>query len=189
MKFFKWIVNVLAVLINILLGYFIAIGLYGYFIAYSAERKEKYLLATVVWVVLLAIVDSIYVLSRLFFKKKSKVLKRESVQYSFFYRREELPTKIVYRFKNSALIYPLLGLGLILYFFSIHLRILDEYIFYWIYGVPTIIYFFISFFSHLAPNKEIRAATKRGSVKVSGSKFSFKNPLMVIIEKENELSV
>jgi len=188
MKYLKWIVNVLVVLINIILGYIAAVGLYGYFIAYSPERKEKYLLATLSLVVVLVIFDSIYLMFRLYFKRKSKVLEKQSVQYSFFYRREEFPNKIVFRFKNSAWIYPLLGLGLILYFLSIQFRILHEYIFYWVYGVPFIIYVFISFFSLLAPNKEIRAATKIGSVKISGSKFSFKNPLIVIIEKDNELS-
>ena len=92
----------------------------------------------------------------------------------------------MYRFKKSVWIYPILGIGFILYFLSINLQIFPRYILYWVYGVPTIIYFFMSFFSHLAPNKEIREATKRGFVKVSGSKFSFKNPLVVVIEKENE---
>lgn len=50
----------LVVLINIILGYFAATGLYGYFIAYSPERKKKWLLATMVWVVVLVIIDSIY---------------------------------------------------------------------------------------------------------------------------------
>ena len=188
MNFLKWIANGLVILINILLVYFVATGLYGHFIAYSPERKEKWLLATMVWVVVLVIVDSIYLLLRLFFRRKIKVPEKQPVQYSFFYKREEFPDKIVYRFKNSGWIYPLIGIGLIAYFLSIHLRILHDYIFYWVYGVPAIIYFFMSFFSHLGPNKEIRVAMKRGGVKVSGSKYSFKNPLIVTIEKEKELS-
>lgn len=79
MRIFKWIINVLVVLINILLGYFVATGLYGYFIAYSPERKEKWLLATMVWVVVLFIVDSIYLLFKLFLRKKSRALEKHPV--------------------------------------------------------------------------------------------------------------
>ncbi len=79
MRIFKWIINVLVVLINIILGYFAATGLYGYFIAYSPERKEKWLLATMVWVVVLVIIDSIYLLFKLFLRRKSRALEKHPV--------------------------------------------------------------------------------------------------------------
>ncbi len=69
----------LVVLINIILGYFAATGLYGYFIAYSPERKEKWLLATMVWVVVLVIIDSIYLLFKLFLRRKSRALEKHPV--------------------------------------------------------------------------------------------------------------
>ncbi len=80
MKYLKWLAYLLVVLINIILGYLVATGIYGYFIAFSPERKEKWLLATMVWIIVLVIVDSIYLLFRLFFWNRSKVLKKQVVE-------------------------------------------------------------------------------------------------------------
>ena len=76
MKFTKVILNVAVVFINFVLGYFVVTGLYGYSIAYSTERKEKWLLATLVWIVVLVIVDTIYFSVRLYYRRKSKVIEK-----------------------------------------------------------------------------------------------------------------
>lgn len=186
MKFLQLIANVLVICINIAFMYFIITGLYGYFVAYSNERKEKWLLATLVWIFSLVIVDSIYFLIKVLLLRRNKNIEIPLIQDSFFFRREEFSTQIVYGFKKSAWICPILGIGFILYFLSINLQILPQYIFYWLYGVPTIIYILISFISHLTPNKEIKEATKKDSVKASGLKFSINNPIVVVVKKGNQ---
>ena len=78
MKFIEWIVTVLVVFINLLLGSFVAAGLYGHTIAYSPEIKEKWLLVTLVWVIVLLIVDSTYCWFRLYSRRKSEFIVKQA---------------------------------------------------------------------------------------------------------------
>jgi hypothetical protein len=100
----------------------------------------------------------------------------------FFYERTATDTQVIYRFKNTLLIYYVVGMGAILWLLTSSLRIIPERAL-TIYCAAAFFYFLVNFFAHVAPNREIREATKHGTVKVSGSKFSFKNPLTVIIDR------
>ena len=72
MKYLKRSIHLLVLLINFIMGYFVATGIHGYRIASSPERQESWFLATVVWVIVIVLVDSIYLSLRLFFWKKGK---------------------------------------------------------------------------------------------------------------------
>lgn len=74
MKIAKIIVNAVVIFINFAVGYFIISGLYGYSVAYSAERKDKWLLVSLFWVVVLLVIDSFYFSVILYLRKKRKGL-------------------------------------------------------------------------------------------------------------------
>lgn len=56
MKTLKYIM----VCLNFVVGYFVAMGVYGYLIAYSVQRKESYLWATGFWLAVLVVLDLIW---------------------------------------------------------------------------------------------------------------------------------
>lgn len=65
------------IIINLVLMYFILSGIYGYVVAVSLERKEKWLLASLFWVALLIIINLICFVIRLLYRKKQNALKKK----------------------------------------------------------------------------------------------------------------
>lgn len=56
-----------------------------------------------------------------------------------------------------------------------------------IFGVLSLLFFALAILCMILmwkPNSEIKKAMKEGKIKASGSKFSFSNPLTVIIKKK-----
>ena len=95
---------------------------------------------------------------------------------SLLYERKETSKEIKIRYKYWGLYYIALLVSLILIFV---LR--GKYSFFvFVVFFALAIVFMVGFWK---PNREIRKAMKRGAVKVSGSKFSFSNPLTAVIKK------
>ena len=117
---------------------------------------------------------------------KKTELKAKLVSFVFivlmpvFHERKETPDKIIIRYKYWPLFYIILVGCLIL---SITL---DEIVGgLWGYSVWGLVFIFLLIFiiDHWKPWKETRKAMREGSVKISGSKFSFSNPFVVVIKK------
>lgn len=72
MKTLKRVTKGAVVLVNIILCYFIISGIYGYFIAYNPERKTSWLLATLLWLVILSVVDLIYLFVKKYYHRNEK---------------------------------------------------------------------------------------------------------------------
>jgi len=98
---------------------------------------------------------------------------------SFFVERVETEDKVVITFKKYALFVWGILAFICLFLFSAHfLKEAGMILNFLFYGF--LFYFLIS---HLKYYREIHAAMRKGSVKMSGSKYSFANPLTVEITK------
>ena len=100
---------------------------------------------------------------------------------TFFYTRKETGKEIMIVFNN----YPILMISYIsplILAWIVYLSDLNSTI-----GIIvfTFIYYIIMMLFFRNKLKEIKKAMKKGNVKVSGSKWSFKNPLKYIIKKNN----
>lgn len=96
----------------------------------------------------------------------------------FFYHRKESHEDIVIIFKYWPVFYIILLLAII----GVPLLKLDPK---WDLLVVTVLFLFLIVWllGHRKANKEVRKAMKNGIVEVSGSKFSFKNPMKFRIKK------
>lgn len=93
-----------------------------------------------------------------------------------FYERKEQKNKVVITYKYSALFYLVLLAAVIV-------SGIVPSSFQWYMVVLVLLLGTIYIALKIKPNREIREAAKRGKLKVSGSKFSFKNPLTFEITK------
>ncbi|MFA4887718.1 MAG: hypothetical protein WC595_05880 [Candidatus Nanoarchaeia archaeon] len=97
----------------------------------------------------------------------------------FMYRRKETTDKIIIVYTNILYFYIFLAVALLCSFLlPKELQALNFLI------TPLFLIFLLIFLVSIwKPNQEIRRAMKKGKVEVSGSKFSFSNPLTFIIKK------
>lgn len=95
---------------------------------------------------------------------------------AFFHSREETDREIIIRFKPFAPFVMLLSIGLMLVFNSLGIN--ADY---------ALMIFFVLMLIYLIDSGkviwEIKKATTRGFVEVSGSKYSFKSPMIFKIKK------
>lgn len=96
---------------------------------------------------------------------------------SVFFERKEDEKEITIVLKYQALFYILLVCGIILPYTKI-----DNFAQISISGL-IVIFLIVYILSKISINREITKAMKAGSVEVSGSKFSFSNPLTYKIKK------
>jgi hypothetical protein len=96
----------------------------------------------------------------------------------FFYGRKESQEDIVIVFKYWPAFYIILLLGIL----GVPLLKLDPK---WNFLISTvmIVFLIVWILGHHKANKEVRKAMKNGKVEVSGSKFSFKNPMTFRMKK------
>jgi len=95
----------------------------------------------------------------------------------FFIDREESDKEAVIRYKKLPFYYIGLG-GMVVYL--LYCVVTQNYSF---FLIPVIAMFLLSI-PFWKTNAEIKKALRKGNVKMTGSKYSFKNPLQVVIQKE-----
>ena len=100
---------------------------------------------------------------------------------TFFYVRTEDEKQVVYVWKNVLWIWWILGIGAVLF-------VVAELFFYTrillcIWGPVFLGYCIFSMATCAGATSEIKEATRKGFVKVTGSKYSSSKPLTVVIEK------
>jgi hypothetical protein len=93
-----------------------------------------------------------------------------------FYDREENEKKIIIKYTRRPIWYLVLIIAMI-NAFLIHF-------FVWETLIVFVIFVAVYFIDMLKPNGEIRKAMKKDKVTVSGSAYSFSNPLVFEIRKE-----
>ena len=98
---------------------------------------------------------------------------------AFMYKRKETLDKIVIVYSYAPYFYIFLAVALLCSFLlPKELQALNFLI------TPLFLIFLLIFLVSIwKPNQEVRRAMKKGKVEVSGSKFSFSNPLTFIIKK------
>lgn len=100
---------------------------------------------------------------------------------NIFIDRKETPTSVIYVYKSTAAFYMLFFVSLVLIFVERYHPILGI-----LSNIATALFviFSIGFFiTTRTASKEIRSIMKKEKVKMSGSKFSFSNPMTIEIEK------
>lgn len=97
---------------------------------------------------------------------------------AIFYEKKETENEILYIYKYSASFYYAL-------LFAFLTAIPDGFarISYFVISPIVLLFCLIWIVDHWKPNRELRAAMKKGKVEITGSKFSFKNPLTCIVKK------
>lgn len=93
-------------------------------------------------------------------------------------KRKETDKEIIIVYKYLAIYYYIIFLLLLFLF----IPLTKEFIRIWFF---PILFFIVILKTILTwkPNQELRRAMKKGEVKISGSRFSLKNPFIVKIEK------
>lgn len=104
---------------------------------------------------------------------------------SLFYHREDKGNEVVITYTYRALFYWLLLIAFVSVF--ILQNIVNNW---WVEFILTfgiiglIVVFFIVYFIDLRkPDREIKQAMSKGEVTISGNKFSFSNPIKIVIQK------
>lgn len=101
-----------------------------------------------------------------------------SVRRAFFYERRESPDEVRYTWRTERvlLIYPILAVGGLLLILPVPELALGVY-------VPLMFGYCVwSIVANLGARREITEAARRNGVTVKGSKWSFTNPLITVIE-------
>ncbi|PIR94022.1 hypothetical protein COT97_03590 [Candidatus Falkowbacteria bacterium CG10_big_fil_rev_8_21_14_0_10_39_11] len=95
----------------------------------------------------------------------------------FFYEQKENETEQIITYKNQPLFYIVLLVVFGLTFF--------DFGYVWQYGLLGAFVVFLVFWivGNWKVNKIVRKAMKKGEIQVTGSKLSFKNPVIVKIKK------
>jgi hypothetical protein len=91
----------------------------------------------------------------------------QQLKQRFFYERTESATETVYRFRRqSSRLYLACSAGALL-LLNEAFHLVSPYVLL-AYASAVMAYFIFSIVSHIRPNAEIRAAAKKGAVKIDG---------------------
>jgi hypothetical protein len=95
------------------------------------------------------------------------IVRMQNTRQTFFYERTETASQTVYRFKKTGWPLYLACSAATLLFLTVFFHLLSPYV---LLACTTavLIYFIVSFVSHITPNAELRAAARRGALKVDG---------------------
>ena len=100
------------------------------------------------------------------------------------YERNETPDEVIIVYKGWLLFYVMIITYIVLEFiFDIFIKSPAAH--FWLIAIFFIL-IIVFIIDSWKPNREIRRALKENVVQVSGSKFSLRNPFIVVIKKNNK---
>jgi hypothetical protein len=107
-----------------------------------------------------------------------------TIRSSFFYKTVLNEQGLCITFTKTPFLYWIVFSWAVLLVGSFIMQILPDWPFY-LFAAIALPYIFFAYFAHLKPNRMIKEAASKGAIIVTGSKFSFSNPLRVIITGKN----